>query len=55
MKTTLQKGTNGSVRIQWGGLSMGYRKREVLDKERDLISDQRERILWDAGCAQLLE
>jgi uncharacterized membrane protein YkvA (DUF1232 family) len=25
---------------------------EVLDKERDLIGDERERILWYTGCAQ---
>jgi uncharacterized membrane protein YkvA (DUF1232 family) len=28
---------------------------EVLDKEQDLIGDERERILWYTGCAQLLE
>jgi uncharacterized membrane protein YkvA (DUF1232 family) len=29
--------------------------REVLDKEQDLIGDERDRILWYTGCAQLLE
>jgi uncharacterized membrane protein YkvA (DUF1232 family) len=28
--------------------------REVLDKERDLIGDERERILWYTGCAELV-
>jgi uncharacterized membrane protein YkvA (DUF1232 family) len=27
---------------------------EVLDKEQDLIGDERERILWYTGCAALL-
>jgi uncharacterized membrane protein YkvA (DUF1232 family) len=29
--------------------------REVLDKERDLIGDERDRILWYTGCAQLVK
>ena len=29
--------------------------REVLDKEHDLIGDERDRILWYTGCAQLVE
>jgi uncharacterized membrane protein YkvA (DUF1232 family) len=29
--------------------------REILDKEHDLIGDERERILWYTGCAQLVE
>jgi uncharacterized membrane protein YkvA (DUF1232 family) len=29
--------------------------REILDKERDLIGDERDRILWYTGCAQLVE
>lgn len=29
--------------------------REVLDKEQDLIGDERDRILWYTGCAQLLD
>lgn len=29
--------------------------REVLDKEQDLIGDERQRILWYTGCAALLE
>ncbi len=28
--------------------------REVLDKERDLIGDERARILWYTGCDQLV-
>jgi uncharacterized membrane protein YkvA (DUF1232 family) len=28
---------------------------EVLDKERELIGDERERILWYTGCAQWVE
>jgi uncharacterized membrane protein YkvA (DUF1232 family) len=27
--------------------------REVLEKERDLIGEERERILWYTGCAEL--
>lgn len=29
--------------------------REVLDKEQDMIGDERDRILWYTGCAQLLD
>jgi uncharacterized membrane protein YkvA (DUF1232 family) len=29
--------------------------REILDKEHDLIGDERDRILWYTGCAQLVE
>ena len=28
--------------------------REIMDKERDLIGDERDRILWYTGCAQLV-
>jgi uncharacterized membrane protein YkvA (DUF1232 family) len=28
---------------------------EILDEEEDLIGDERDRILWYTGCAQLLE
>jgi uncharacterized membrane protein YkvA (DUF1232 family) len=28
--------------------------REILDKEHDLIGDERDRILWYTGCAQLV-
>ena len=28
--------------------------REVLYKERDLIGDERDRILWYTGCSQLV-
>jgi uncharacterized membrane protein YkvA (DUF1232 family) len=28
---------------------------EILDKEQDLIDDERARILWYTGCAQLME
>lgn len=28
---------------------------EILDKEQDLIGDERARILWYTGCAQLME
>jgi len=28
---------------------------EILDKEQDLIGDERDRILWYTGCAQFLE
>jgi uncharacterized membrane protein YkvA (DUF1232 family) len=28
---------------------------EILDKEQDLIGDERDRILWYTGCAQLVE
>jgi uncharacterized membrane protein YkvA (DUF1232 family) len=29
--------------------------REVMDKEHDLIGDERDRILWYTGCAQLVK
>ena len=29
--------------------------REIMDKERDLIGDERDRILWYTGCAQVVE
>ena len=28
--------------------------REIMDKEHDLIGDERDRILWYTGCAQLV-
>ena len=29
--------------------------REIMDKEHDLIGDERKRILWYTGCAQLVQ
>jgi uncharacterized membrane protein YkvA (DUF1232 family) len=29
--------------------------REILDKEEDLISDERGKILWYTGCAELID
>lgn len=29
--------------------------REILDKEPDLIGDERDKILWYTGCAELIE
>ena len=29
--------------------------REIMDKEHDLIGDERDRILWYTGCAQVVE
>jgi uncharacterized membrane protein YkvA (DUF1232 family) len=29
--------------------------REILDKEEDLIGDERDKILWYTGCAELVE
>jgi hypothetical protein len=28
---------------------------EVLDKEYELVGEERERILWHTGCAQLVK
>ena len=29
--------------------------REIMEKEHDLIGDERDRILWYTGCAQVVE
>jgi uncharacterized membrane protein YkvA (DUF1232 family) len=29
--------------------------REIMDKEHDLVGDERDRILWYTGCAQLVK